>query len=159
MATNNNWASSTVKPKYTTGGNAIQTTKNTEQQNGKKKGKAKDAKQIKNEYQKALNGSSTSKYHGWSVNGMKRFNELYDKIEKERAEQIGTAFDVDFLKFSLEQNEKKKKKQKIDTSIFESCRHELFDNMDCYANEKQAEDNQEDADEATRASCSITAAV
>ena len=60
-----------------------------------------------------FNSSSTAKYHGWSVTGIKRFNELFDLIEKERMTALGNSFDSDLIKYSMEKTTKQKRSKKL----------------------------------------------
>ena len=78
MANNNNWSSSGVLPLYTTGGNGNQTPK---------QGDSKPAK---------TNNSSPCMYQGWSIHGIRRFNELFDLVKKERATQLGRDWEEAF---------------------------------------------------------------
>jgi hypothetical protein len=128
MAKAEDWSSSVVRPKYTTGGNANQTPK----RNGKKKikGGAKQNQLEGIDTPNILNFSTTSKYLGWSVTGINRFNELFDAIHAERMTKAGNDFDEVFLTYSLDQKEKSKKKQKIDNNVYATCRHEMWNDDD-----------------------------
>ena len=132
MAIAKNWTSSSVCPKYTTGGNASQTPKISDGQNPKKSKSAGGKQRLfdPTNFQNNQNCSTTAKYHGWSVTGIKRFNELFDAIGKERLTATGKEFDAELQKYSMEQKEKMKKKQKIESTVFEACRHELWNDND-----------------------------
>lgn len=108
MAINNNWTTSVVMPLYTTGGNASQTPKNLPP------------------YQGTKNTSSTHMYQGWSIQGIRRFNVLYDLVQKERNSVAGRLFEEEFLQ---EMQEKKANTNKKDTKKnieYEVCRHDLW---------------------------------
>jgi hypothetical protein len=122
MGKANNWTSSSVRPKYTTGGNASQTPK----KKGKKSNKEKQEACNSDYSQGGLNFPTSARYQGWTVSGIKRFNELFDAIEKERASCIGSAFDKEFLQYCIDEREQTTNKQKHDSTIFETCRHELW---------------------------------
>jgi hypothetical protein len=120
MAKANNWTSSLVRPKYTTGGNASQTPKKKSKKAGKEKQVNVDCGQA------ILNVPTSAKYQGWSVDGIKRFNELYDCIDKERSSPIGRLFDDALIQFSVKEKEQMRKKQKHEINAYETCRHELW---------------------------------
>ena len=108
MAIKNNWTSSNIKPLYTTGGNGNQTP--SKAQAGQK---SKD------------NNASTSMYQGWLVQGIRRFNALYDLVLKERETQAGLMFEEDFLLYMQEKRNKSKKKESKNNE-YELCRHDLW---------------------------------
>jgi hypothetical protein len=120
MGKANNWTSSSVRPKYTTGGNACQTPKKKSKKSIKEKQGNVDYSQV------VLDISTSARYQGWSVSGIKRFNELFDCIEKERASPIGRLFDDALIQFSVKEKEQMRKKQKHEINTFETCRHELW---------------------------------
>ena len=93
MANNNNWSSSGVLPLYTTGGNGNQTPK---------QGDSKPAK---------TNNSSPCMYQGWSVHGIRCFNELFDLVKKERATQLGRDWEEAFLEQMQEKKGPEKKRK------------------------------------------------
>ena len=116
MATSGNWLSSNIQPRYTTGGNVKQT-----------------VKKIENEghYPSSIMfGStlpSTAKFQGWSVEGIKRFNELYDMVEKERQSNLGLMFDKDFIEHcAKEKDALDKKHSKKKNLLYEACHHDLW---------------------------------
>ena len=84
------------------------------------------------------------------MNGINRFNELFDAIHAERMTQVGKDFDEAFLAYSLDQKENSKKKQKIENNIYATCRHEMWNDDDfmdeeaCTDNTKDLEDNNHD---------------
>jgi len=108
MAIRNNWTTSDVMPLYTTGGNASQTPRNL-QPNCKQK-----------------NTSRTSMYQGWSVQGIRRFNILYDLVEKERDSEAGTVFEEQFLQYMQDKKEKGNQKNAKKNIEYEICRHDLW---------------------------------
>jgi hypothetical protein len=136
MARANNWASSTIRPKYTTGGNASQTPKKKGKKSTKEKQEACNV-----EGQGVFNTPTSARCQGWSVDGIKRFNELFDAIEKERVSPIGRVFDNDFLQYSVIERENTRKKQKHETNVFETCRHELWDEDELAPNGSQCIDS------------------
>ena len=103
MAVNDQWTSSSIKPIYTSGGNVNQTPKSARKSN--------TAKQTPNGSKKTTrdntaapdedNTPSTSKFQGWSVEGLNRFNELYDFIDKERKSDVGINFENKFVRYCL----------------------------------------------------------
>ena len=109
MAIKDNWTTSDVMPLYTTGGNASQTPRNLQP----------------NQVQK--NTSRTSMYQGWSVQGIRRFNILYDLVYKERDSEAGTLFEEQFLLSMQDKKEKGKQKNSTKKNIeYEMCRHDLW---------------------------------
>jgi hypothetical protein len=119
MATKGDWKSSTVRPLYTTGGNKSQTPSST----NKKKHKPTAA---------GISMKATcARCQGWSPEGIKRFNELFDAIVQERSSELGKKFDEDFLAFSNNDlKERTVMKEKSATRMFESCRHDLWNDDD-----------------------------
>lgn len=109
MSIRNNWATSDVKPLYSTGGNGNQTPSNTQANQESKKG----------------NNSSTSMYQGWSVQGIRRFNNLYDLIMRERNTEAGRLFEEEFLQYMQEKKDKANKKDRKN-NVYEICRHDLW---------------------------------
>src|SRR5687767_14558934 len=63
MGKNDNWKSSSVRPRYTTGGNASQTPKSSTSK--KSKGSTKDNSNDTND-ETGVKGSTCAKYQGWS---------------------------------------------------------------------------------------------
>lgn len=116
MALTNGWKSCPVRPVYTTGGNVLQTPKcNKSKENG----------ETSNDMPKP----STAKYQGWSVEGIKRFNELYDLVAKERHSMEGKKFEEELLNHNMKAKENTKSKVKARKNlVFEMCRHELWEN-------------------------------
>ena len=53
---------------------------------------------------------TTAKYHGWSVQGIKCYNELYGQVEKEQSSCKGLKFENDFLEFCMNGKEATKHK-------------------------------------------------
>src|SRR5687768_13039618 len=85
MTVNENWTSSSVKPVYTSGGNVIQTPKSIKKSKTKKKSTKATNKETEELATESLDLSSptTCKFQGWSVEGIRQFNEIYDFIDKE----------------------------------------------------------------------------
>jgi len=70
---------------------------------------------------------STAKFQGWSVEGIKRFNELYDIVEKEQQSNLGLTFDKDFIKHcAKEKDALDKKHSKKKNLLYEACCHDLW---------------------------------
>ncbi len=123
MASADDWTSSSTWPVYTTGGNACQTLKVS------KKGKTSTKKGISDLNDNKLdhvNIWTTAKYQGWSVSGIKRFNELFDLVEKEQASIQGAEFEEKFLKYCIDQKQNGKKTEKKKHIVYEKCQHELW---------------------------------
>ena len=86
----------------------------------------------------ASNGSSASthQYQGWSSNGMKWFNELFDIVEADRNSENALTYEESFRDFCLNGGTTGKKK-KVVQPLFEEVivRHELGgeeeDNLPC----------------------------
>ena len=99
MGNNNDWTNCTVRPKFTTGGNASQTPKTTKGANaGKKKVKGKNKDVIvENSNEEAPKNSTCAKYQGWSVEGIRKYNVYFDEIKKERKGNLGVEFEEAFL--------------------------------------------------------------
>ena len=108
MAIRNDWAASNVRPLYSTGGNGNQTPS-----------KAQANQEFKD------NNSSTSMYQGWSVQGIRRFNNLYDLVLKERNTEAGFLFEEGFLQYMQEKKDKKNKKDH-QNNVYEMCWHDLW---------------------------------
>ena len=129
MGKNGNWKSSAVRPKYTLGGNACQTPKSGKcnaQQKKLKKGASKP--QLDDNCGNENNNDSTcARYQGWSLEGFRKYNMIFDAVKAECASPLGAEFDEAFLLHSKEYKDDNDKKQKKDASLFEVCRHELWD--------------------------------
>lgn len=108
MALKNNWASSDIKPLYSTGGNGNQTPSKAQ---GKQKTKDND--------------SSATMYQGWSKQGIRRFNALYDLITEERSTRAGFLFEEEFLQYMQEKKNMARKKDRKEKE-YELCRHDLW---------------------------------
>lgn len=109
MGNKNNWTTSDVTPLYSTGGNGTQTPKNAEATQGLQD-----------------NTSSTSMFQGWSIQGIRRFNALYDLIYKERMTEEGILFEEEFLQDIQEKKDQTKKSKTAHTFEYEMCRHDLW---------------------------------
>lgn len=130
MAVNDHWTSSNIKPAYTSGGNVNQTPKVPIYVDTKKKTQKKGKKIAIKEITEKVDSqpSTTSKYQGWSVQGIQRFNKLYDMISKEQNLDVGSTFEQAFLTYCLDAKESKSSKRNKNKSvIYEVCRHELWD--------------------------------
>lgn len=103
MAVRDDWTSSSVKPKYTTGGNANQTPKSDKNVSLAKKGKSSSTDFSRTEGFEE-NDPSTAMYQGWSMKGIKRFNELYDLVKVERESTLGSEFEDIYLQYCIEKN-------------------------------------------------------
>ncbi len=101
MAQKNNWGSSAIKPEYTTGGNSVHTPI-------------------------PRTGVSNARSQGWSMKGIRRFNELFDLIGKERGDSFGPEFDNLFLDHCLKEKEQDLLKSSKNNLTYEVCRHELW---------------------------------
>src|SRR5687767_3144502 len=119
MGKNNNWASSSVRPKYTTGGNANQTPKSS-----KKKNKASTKKSV--EENNDNKGSTCAKYQGWSIEGLRKYNKLFDAIRAERESPLGNEFEDALLAYSQNYKASCSKKPRQEAIEYETCRHELW---------------------------------
>ena len=108
MAIRNNWTTSDVMPLYTTGGNASQTPRNLQANQDQTK------------------TSRASMYQGWSVQGIWRFNILYDLVEKDLDSEAGTVFEEQFLQYMQDKKEKGKQKDAKKNTEYEMCRHDLW---------------------------------
>ena len=75
---------------------------------------------------KSPNDSTTAKYHGWSNGGIKRFNELFDLVSKERETEEGPAFDAYYYKHCCNLHENSNTKKRKIQYEYEPCRHELW---------------------------------
>ena len=64
-------------------------------------------------------------HQGWSVQGIRCFNVLYDLVEKERETQAGFMFEEDFLLYMQEKKNNSKKKESKNNE-YELCRHDLW---------------------------------
>ena len=110
MAKHEDWTSSAVKPEYSTGGNINQTPKFESQVPSSKKGRPKKGDTVNDDFKVKENNSSTSMYQGWSVQGIRRFNELYDMVFRERASSLGSEFVEAYLQHCIDcRNETKKR--------------------------------------------------
>ena len=64
---------------------------------------------------------------GWSVEGINRFNKLYDLIEKERKDDVGMTFEESFLKSCIEEKDRSdKSNQKKKDITYVVSRHDLW---------------------------------
>ena len=72
------------------------------------------------------NDSSTAMYQGWSVAGIKRFNELYKLVKKERAGPLGSKFEEEYLQYCINKKEGKIRKVSKKTIVYEACCHDLW---------------------------------
>ena len=125
MGKNDNWKSSAVRPKYTSGGNACQTPMATKHKKNKKvigKTQVDDNPGSENK-----NDSTCARYQGWSLEGIRRYNFLFDAVKAERASPLGIQFDDAFLQYCKENKDDNDKKLKKGDVAFEACRHELWD--------------------------------
>ena len=129
MAASGNWSSSTIQPMYTTGGNVKQTVAIPSNKD------KPDYLKMRGQYQaqmvlssSIINTPTTSKYQGWSVAGIKRYNELYGMIDKERKSVVGIEFEEHFLEFCMngKQASKQNHLQKKNI-VYEACRHDLWE--------------------------------
>lgn len=129
MGKNSNWKFSSVQPKYTSGGNASQTPKIVKTNSVTKKGKkgASIAQADKFAVSNNRGDLTCSRFLGWSLEGIRKYNLIFDAVKAERASAIGNKFDEAFLEYSKKDKEENKKKQKKDAIPFEACRHELWD--------------------------------
>src|SRR5688572_21577831 len=107
MGKNDNWKSSSVRPRYTSGGNASQTPKSSTSK--KSKGSTKDNGNGTND-ETEVKGSTCAKYQGWSVVGIRKYNTFFDAIKKEQESQIGHEFEDALLQYSKDNKEKSNKK-------------------------------------------------
>ncbi|HEY9298455.1 MAG TPA: hypothetical protein VIQ31_19280 [Phormidium sp.] len=129
MGKKKDWTNCTIRPKFTTGGNASQTPKLAKGSNvGKKKckGKNKDVV-VENSNDDGARNSTCAKYQGWSVEGIKKYNVYFDEIKEERRSALGVEFEEAFLNYCIEQNDNSRKKPRLESMTFEACRHELWD--------------------------------
>ena len=92
MAIKNYWTTSDIMCLYTMGKNVRQTPRNLQP----------------NQVQK--NTSRTSMYQGWSVQGIRCFNIIYDLVYKERDSEAGTLFEEQFLQYMQEETKRKPEK-------------------------------------------------
>ena len=108
MAVANNQTSSEVAPEYTSGGNVAQTPKTTQSKSSitKKKNTGKNDRVLDEQI-----CPTTSKFQGWSIEGIKQFNELYDLVEKECESENGVSFEESFLLTCIEEKESVSKKR------------------------------------------------
>ena len=130
MAVSNNWTSSCVKPIYTLGGNILQTPKTPKLASSKsKKTKVAKNKIPSKEPDNSADGTaSTAKFQGWSIEGIKRFNLIYDVITKERQSENGINFEKEFLMYCISARENKNKTAKKKKIVsYEVCKHNLWD--------------------------------
>src|SRR5687767_5753492 len=119
MAVNDQWTLSSIKPVYTSSGNVNQTPKSARKSSTTKKIPMVPKKTTDNTA--ALgddNTPTTSKFQGWSVEGINCFNELYDFIDKERKLDIGINFENKFVWYCLAVRENKMKKSKKKKMLF-----------------------------------------
>ena len=59
-----------------------------------------------------VNDECTAMYQDWSVQGIKRFDVLYNLVETERNGSLGHCFEDKFLQYCIENKEESKKNQK-----------------------------------------------
>jgi len=121
MGKSNNWASSSVCPKYTTGGNANQTPKSS-----KKKNKASTKKNVEENNDNKHKGSTCAKYQGWSFEGLRKYNKLFDAIRAEQESPFGNKFEDALLTYSQNYKASCSKKPRQEAVEYETCRHELW---------------------------------
>lgn len=112
MGKNNDWTKSLICPRYTTGGNAIQTPRRKKSTN-------------ENITSEKLRDSTCAKYQGWSIEGIKKYNIFFEAVEKERNSELGKLFEDTFQKVSKQIREDNSKKPSKEP-VFEMCRHELW---------------------------------
>ena len=108
----------------------LQTPKAKSSSNRSKKQTAKQSERNGQGNLKQIIGSvgSTSKYQGWSVEGICLFNVLYDLITKLHRSKEGTEFEEMFLSHCEAQNSKKGKKKSVAMSVkYEAVRHDIWD--------------------------------
>lgn len=128
MGRNWDWTTSQVRPKFTTGGNAYQTPKfvkenaNMNQNNKACIPKIKSCDKFKEEVRE----STCAKYQGWSLEGLRRYNNFFDKVQKERVSDVGIKFEGSLLELGkkLIGSGSKKASQKV--VMYEACRHKLW---------------------------------
>lgn len=127
MGKNDDWTKSTVRPKYTTGGNAFQTPKPLKVTSSKKKSKGVNgnSETHMNKIDECRE-STCAKYQGWSLEGIRRYNIFFDQVKEERKTDHGKSFEEALLKYSMECKDNCKKTSRKDVAVYESCRHELW---------------------------------
>ena len=121
MANSNDWGSSSIKPAYTNGGNNLQTPK---PPTGQMMFSKTDNPALISSGQSSR--SSSVRCQGWSAHGIKRFNELFDLVEKERESSIGLHFEEEYMKQCMNAREQGKKKSHRNNAVYKVCRHELW---------------------------------
>lgn len=137
MALRQDWTSSSVKPEYTTCGNVCQTPRHSHEVTPAKKTKNSKTDQVNKNNDEIENNASTSMYQGWSIQGIRRFNELYDLVMQERKSIVGPSFDDTFLQYCIDRKSDSKKRVNKKPSVFEVCRHDLW--VDNIIEEKSTE--------------------
>jgi len=121
MSESNDWGSSIVKPAFTNGGNNLQIPKTTSSfLNNYKFDRTTLVSLVPS------STSSSSRCQGWSAHGIKRFNELYGLVEKERMSSFGSQFEEDYLWHCIKAMQQGKKKENRNMAKYEVCRHELW---------------------------------
>lgn len=125
MASNNKWTSSSVKPEYTTGGNSLQTPRPSRSNTSTTNAMADFVES--NAFENHLSATS-ARCRGWSAQGIRRFNELFDLIEKERLSSYGSQFEEGYLNFCIEERNQENKKHTKRNVVYENCWHELWSN-------------------------------
>ena len=126
MALNNNWTESSVRPEYTTGGNTNQTPKLVKASKVNKKGNQSKSGLKPEEEEVHENNSSTSMYQGWSIQGIRRFNELYKLVKNERESDLGCQFELDYLQYCIDKKDQTKRKTSKKHMLYEACCHDLW---------------------------------
>ena len=121
MAQNKEWGSSSIKPAYTNGGNNLQTPKPFSCSSSVSQSRMPFVVSSG-----PSSKSSTARCQGWSAYGIKRFNELFDLVEKERMSSYGPQFDKHFLKHCMQAREQGRKKNSKNAVVYEACRHTLW---------------------------------
>ena len=75
-----------------------------------------------------INIPTRAKYQGWSVAGIKCYNELYDMIDKEQKSGPGIKFEEHFLEFCMNGKEASKHNHlKKKNMVYEACCHDLWE--------------------------------
>ena len=126
MGKRNNWTSSIICPKYTTGGNAVQTPNSTKFSTAVSR-KTKIGNPTEGTAGSVLKESTCAKHQGWSIEGIKRYNQYFDAVKAEQQSQLGCDFEEAFLQYSIGCKHASKKKPKRETFVFKTCRHKLWD--------------------------------
>ena len=125
MALRKDWTGSCVKPKYTTGGNINQTPKKGKSMTNKK-GKNVEKKNVVTSDSSLVNDACTAMYQGWSVQGINRFNKLYNLVGTKCKGPLGNCIEDKFLQYCIENKEESKKSQKRKNYEYKPCCHDLW---------------------------------